>query len=58
MKPNFKLAIGIGLLFLIASFSANAQILQTRADVINTYGEPFHEGVTRMGKTFYSIKFP
>ncbi len=58
MKASFKLSLGIGLLFLIASFSANAQILQTRSDIITSYGEPFHEGITKDGENFLFYKTP
>ena len=56
MKEIFKYLMGV-CLFLIA-FSFQAQILQTQEEIIETYGEPFHSGVTQNGEHFLFYKIP
>lgn len=45
-------------LTLIFSAKVSAQILQTRNEVIDIYGEPFHTGVTEKGENFHFYKIP
>lgn len=57
MKTNIKL-LGIVLMFLIFNQTADAQILQTRSDVIKSYGTPFSSGVTKSGDNYLFYKIP
>lgn len=58
MKAQIKYLFGLGLFLLTFSPTTQAQILQTRSDVIKTYGEPFHSGVTENGENFLFYKLP
>lgn len=58
MKATMKYLLGVTLLWLIFSLPTQAQILQTQSDVIKTYGEPFHAGVTENGEKFLFYKIP
>lgn len=58
MKKDFTRFLGIGLLFLIFSQAADAQILQTRSEIIETYGTPFHSGISESGENYLYYKFP
>lgn len=58
MKTKIPFLLGLGLLFLFFQQSAQAQILQSKSEILKTYGEPFSEGVTRSGETYLFYKFP
>lgn len=58
MKAKIIYLLGLGLLLLTFSQTTQAQILQDRGEVIKTYGEPFHSGVTENGEKFLFYKFP
>lgn len=58
MKKNIQLFLGLGLFFLIFGQTADAQILQTKSEVIETYGTPFYSGVSDEGENFLFYKFP
>lgn len=58
MKTQIKNWLCTGLvLFLFAPF-ADAQILQSRDQVIKEYGEPFCQGVTENGDNYLYYKIP
>lgn len=46
--------------FLLLSFqqNVNAQILQTKSEILKDYGEPFSEGVTKSGENYLFYKIP
>lgn len=58
MKATMKYLLGVTLLLLTFSQTTEAQILQTKSEVIKTYGEPFHSGVTENGENFIFYKIP
>lgn len=58
MKKNFISFIGIVLFFLFSSQIVDAQILQTRSEIIETYGTPFHSGISEEGENYLYYKFP
>ena len=58
MKAKLLLLLGLGFILFAFQPSANAQILQTKAEILKTYGEPFSEGVTRNGENYLFYKIP
>lgn len=58
MKTTIKYFLSVTLLWLTFGQTSEAQILQTRGDVIEAYGEPFHSGVTEKGENFLFYKIP
>lgn len=58
MNPNFKHFLGVIILFLISFQAVDAQILQSRSEVIKTYGDPFYSGTTKNGDNFLYYKTP
>lgn len=58
MKTKFTLFTAAGLLFLIFGQAADAQILQTRSEVIETLGTPFSSGISEAGETYLYYKTP
>jgi hypothetical protein len=58
MKTKFKTLLGLGLLFFIFSFTADAQILESRSDIIETYGTPFCSGISENGDSYLYYKYP
>ena len=58
MKAKITLILGIFLLSLIFSQTAEAQILQTRSEIIETYGTPFSSGVLESGEQYLFYKYP
>ncbi len=58
MKAKFTLWIGIGLIFLIFGQAAEAQILQTKSEVMEIYGTPFYSGTTEKGENYLYYKIP
>lgn len=58
MKKNYKIFLGLGLLMLMFSHSLNAQILQTKSEIIKSYGTPFCSGIAENGDNYMYYKFP
>lgn len=58
MKTNFKISLGIGLMFLIFTQSIEAQILQTRSEILETYGTPFCSGTSENDESYLFYKIP
>lgn len=58
MKSNFQLSFGIGLLFLIFAQTNQAQILQTRSEIMETYGSPFCSGTSENDESYLFYKIP
>lgn len=58
MKTRTQIFIGITLLFFMFSFEINAQILQTRSELIETYGTPFSASITEEGEHYLFYKIP
>lgn len=58
MKFNFQLSFGIGLLFLIFAQTTQAQILQTRSEIMETYGSPFCSGTSENDESYLFYKIP
>ena len=58
MKKNFKFILGIAFLFLIWGQTAEAQILQTKSEVLESYGTPFYSGTSEDGEDFLFYKIP
>lgn len=58
MKTNYKILLGVGFLFLLFTQSVDAQILQTRSEIIEEYGTPFYTGTTKSRENFLYYKIP
>lgn len=58
MEKNYKLILGLGLCMLMFSHSLNAQILQTRSEIMESYGTPFCSGIANNGDSYMYYKFP
>lgn len=58
MKAKLKILLGVGLLFLLFQQTAEAQILQSKIEILKNYGEPFSEGVTKGGENYLFYKIP
>lgn len=58
MKTKFKFLLGIGIMFLFLIPTSEAQILQSKSDVIKEYGTPFSSGVNKKGETYLFYKIP
>ena len=58
MKTRIQLFVGVTLLFLMFSLETSAQILQTRSELIETYGTPFSAGITEEGEHYLFYKIP
>lgn len=58
MKTQLKLWISTGLFLFLFAPLADAQILQSRDQVIKEYGEPFCQGVTETGDSYLYYKIP
>lgn len=58
MKTKFQFIAGLALMLLFLIPGAEAQILQSKSDVIKEYGEPFSEGVTKSGEKYLYYKIP
>ena len=58
MKTKIQLFIGITLLFFMFNLESSAQILQTKSEIIKTYGTPFSAGITEDGEHYLFYKIP
>lgn len=58
MKTSLRYIFIICFLFLIFGQSAEAQILQTRSEVLSAHGTPFSEGVSESGENYLFYKTP
>lgn len=58
MKTKAIFLLGISFLFGIFCQTTEAQILQSRTEVVETYGTPFSSGITRSGDTYLYYKTP
>ncbi len=58
MKTNTQLLALIAVISLFISHTTQAQILQTKSEIIEAYGEPFSAGVTKDGENFLYYKIP
>lgn len=58
MKTIVTHLIGIFLVFFSFGQVAEAQILQTKSEIIATYGEPFSSGVNSDGENYLYYKIP
>lgn len=58
MKTKIQLLICSGLFLFLFAPVAEAQILQTREQVLESYGEPFSSGVSRSGENYMFYKVP
>ena len=58
MKKKFQFIVGIAIMFLFLIPGAEAQILQTQEEIIETYGEPFSSGISKKGEKYLFYKIP
>ena len=58
MKAIYKFLSAIGFLFFFCFQTADAQIFQTRSEIIETHGTPFYAGVTDKGENYLFYKIP
>ncbi|MCM4160968.1 hypothetical protein FHG64_06080 [Antarcticibacterium flavum] len=59
MKTNLSLTFVIGfLMFAFSHTTAQAQILNTKSDIINTHGTPFCSGISENGDPYLYYKYP
>ncbi|CAM4050936.1 hypothetical protein [Gillisia limnaea] len=58
MKTKFQFIVGLGIILLFLIPGAQAQILQSKSDVIKEYGDPFSAGVTKSGENYLFYKMP
>ncbi|UJH92859.1 hypothetical protein LZ575_10835 [Antarcticibacterium sp. 1MA-6-2] len=58
MKTKIITLLGMGFLLLSFQQNVNAQILQTKSEILKDYGEPFSEGVTKSGENYLFYKIP
>lgn len=58
MKPQIKYLLSVGLLLMAFIQTTQAQILQSQEEIVKTYGEPFHSGITEKGEHFLFYKIP
>ncbi len=58
MKKKFQFIVGIAIMFLFLIPGADAQILQTQEEIIETYGEPFSSGISKQGENYLFYKIP
>ena len=58
MKTKFHFIVVFGILLMFLITGAEAQILQSKGDVIEEYGEPFSAGITKSGENYLFYKMP
>jgi len=58
MKAKFTIWTGIGLVFFLFGQPTEAQILQSKSEVIEVYGTPFSSGTTKKGENYLYYKIP
>lgn len=58
MRTKMRYFLGICFLFLLFSYTTEAQILQTRSEIVENYGEPFSSGISKSGDPYLYYKFP